>query len=83
MSDPLKVFIIAGEPSGDKLGGALMAGLAAEHAVRFEAVGGPNMAAQGLESLFDMGDLDLKCGVSVARSSVSEQSLLGVRACEG
>lgn len=59
MSDPLKVFIIAGEPSGDKLGGALMAGLAAEHAVRFDGVGGPNMGARGLESLFDMSDLSV------------------------
>lgn len=56
----LKVFIIAGEPSGDKLGGALMAGLRelAPH-VEFTGVGGDAMAEQGLVSLFPMSDLSV------------------------
>ncbi|MEL6640363.1 MAG: lipid-A-disaccharide synthase [Pseudomonadota bacterium] len=56
----MRVFIIAGELSGDKLGGALMAGLkqiAPE--VRFDGVGGPLMQAQGLTSRFDMTELSV------------------------
>ena len=55
-----RVFILAGEPSGDKLGGALMAGLRALRPdVAFEGVGGPLMQAQGLHSRFDMSELSL------------------------
>ncbi|AXI46831.1 lipid-A-disaccharide synthase [Sulfitobacter sp. SK012] len=56
----LRVFILAGEPSGDKLGGALMAGLRAERPdVVFEGIGGPEMQAQGLDSRFDMSELSV------------------------
>ena len=56
----MKVFIIAGEPSGDRLGGALMAGLRQlVPGVRFEGVGGPVMAAEGLVSLFPMDELSV------------------------
>jgi lipid-A-disaccharide synthase len=56
----VKIFVIAGEPSGDKLGAALMAGLR-ELApdTRFTGVGGEGMAAQGLTSLFPMSDLSV------------------------
>lgn len=56
----MKVFVIAGEPSGDKLGAALMAGLT-EFApeVSFSGVGGDGMAAQGLTPLFPMSDLSV------------------------
>lgn len=56
----MKLFLIAGEPSGDALGAALMAGLR-ELApdVRFAGIGGEGMAAQGLSSLFPMSDLSL------------------------
>jgi lipid-A-disaccharide synthase len=55
------VFLVAGEPSGDVLGGRLMAALdrATGGRVRFAGVGGPNMEACGLESLFPMGDLSV------------------------
>jgi len=58
--DPL-VFVVAGEPSGDVLGGALMAALRERtgDSVRFAGVGGPAMAEQGLESLFPMSDLSV------------------------
>ncbi len=55
----MKVFILAGEPSGDKLGGALMAGLSSLGPVEYQGVGGANMQAQGLASLFDMSDLSV------------------------
>ena len=56
----MKAFIIAGEPSGDKLGGALMAGLNSLHPeIRFQGVGGAAMESEGLHSLFDMDDLSV------------------------
>jgi len=61
MADPLKVFIIAGEPSGDKLGGNLMQGLKqlTKGQVTFSGVGGEMMQAAGLTSLFAMSDLTI------------------------
>lgn len=60
MTRPLKLFLIAGELSGDRLGGDLMAGLKRHApAVTFEGVGGPQMQAQGLTSLFNMSDLSV------------------------
>src|SRR5690606_16951501 len=59
-SGAMKFFLIAGEPSGDNLGGALMAGLKSlDPAARFMGIGGPAMAAQGLESRFPMEELSL------------------------
>lgn len=55
----MKVFIIAGEVSGDKLGGALMAGLKALTTPIFEGVGGPLMQEQGLQSRFPMDELSV------------------------
>lgn len=56
----MKYFLIAGEPSGDNLGGPLMAGLQSlDPQAEFLGVGGPAMAAQGLESLFPMEELSV------------------------
>lgn len=56
----MKFFLIAGEPSGDKLGAALMAGLKAlVPDVEFHGVGGPLMEGQGLTSLFAMEELSI------------------------
>lgn len=55
----LRVFVIAGEPSGDRLGGALMAGLQSLGDVSFDGVGGAEMQAQGLTSRFDMKELSV------------------------
>lgn len=59
-SAPL-IFLIVGEPSGDVLGSRLMAALKAETGgqVRFAGVGGERMIAEGLDSLFPMGELAL------------------------
>ncbi|MEM9060151.1 MAG: lipid-A-disaccharide synthase [Pseudomonadota bacterium] len=53
----MNAYIIAGEPSGDRLGGALMRSLSQRADVRFQGVGGEEMIAAGLESLFGMSDL--------------------------
>lgn len=56
----MKVFVIAGEPSGDKLGAALVEGL---HSLvpdlHLDGVGGDAMAGQGLTSRFAMSDLSV------------------------
>lgn len=53
-------FMIAGEPSGDNLGGPLMAGLKLlDPQATFTGVGGPAMQAEGLDSLFAMEELSV------------------------
>ena len=58
--EPL-IFVVSGEASGDILAGRLMAALKEKTGgrVRFAGIGGPQSAAQGLESLFPMGELSL------------------------
>ena len=56
-SHPL-IYLVAGEESGDVLGGRLMAALgAARPGLRFVGVGGPRMLEQGLQPLFAMHEL--------------------------
>lgn len=55
----MRVFVIAGEASGDTLGAALMAGLKSLTEVEFSGVGGPLMQAEGLQSLFPMDELSV------------------------
>lgn len=57
----MKVYLIAGELSGDKLGAALMAGLKALYQgdLSFHGVGGPLMEAEGLASQFPMQELSV------------------------
>ena len=54
---PLKVFVIAGEPSGDRLGASLIEGLKDEAEIELYGIGGPLMEAAGLRSQFDISDL--------------------------
>lgn len=58
-SRPLRLFIIAGEHSGDSLGARLMTALAAlrPNGVAFEGIGGPKMVAAGLTSVFPMSEI--------------------------
>ncbi len=56
----MRVFILAGEPSGDRLGGALMAGLKQLLPdVTFDGIGGSLMQEQGLRSRFPMEELSV------------------------
>ena len=60
LQKPLKVALVAGEASGDILGAGLMAALRAQcPQVEFIGVGGPLMAAQGLQSYFPMERLSI------------------------
>lgn len=56
-----KVFLVAGEPSGDALGASLMRGLRQNlhDNVTFVGVGGRDMVKAGLDSLFPMEDLSV------------------------
>ncbi len=55
----MKFFLITGEPSGDRLGAALMVGLKSLTSVQFSGIGGPLMQSEGMESLFPMEDLSV------------------------
>ena len=58
-SAPLRIALVAGEHSGDQLGFKLMRALLAEHrgGIEFCGVGGEAMEAEGLKSLFPIGDI--------------------------
>ena len=59
MSDAPFIFFVTGEPSGDVLGGALIAALRRRTGgrLRIAGIGGERMREQGLESLVPLGDL--------------------------
>jgi lipid-A-disaccharide synthase len=60
LKPPLRIGILAGEASGDQLGGALMAEiLALNPNVVFEGIGGPLMIVQGLHSMVEMDRLSV------------------------
>lgn len=66
MSDPaerLKLFILAGEPSGDRIAADLIRRLKARVPLAFIGVGGRELADEGLKSIFPMSDLSVM-GVS-------------------
>ena len=56
----MKIAVIAGETSGDQLGGWLIEALKKKQpSAEFVGLGGPRMQAQGLQSLFPMEDIAL------------------------
>ncbi|MDC0042288.1 lipid-A-disaccharide synthase [Paracoccaceae bacterium] len=64
----MKIFIIAGEDSGDKLGSAIIDGLREVTAVppKFVGIGGNGMISRGLESIFPMSELSVMGFVEIA-----------------
>ena len=55
-----KIFILAGEPSGDYIGSSLIRGLRlVDKEIIFFGVGGPLMLKEGLVSKYDMNDLNI------------------------
>src|SRR5260370_42563164 len=83
------LFIIAGEPSGDALGAALIAALRERTAgrLRIAGIGGEAMAAQGLDSLVLLADLAgagvtevlPRAPLSLARVRETATAIAGVR----
>ena len=62
MTRPLTVMLVAAEASGDALGAGLAKALKrrlGDQAVRFVGVGGAKMAAEGIESPFDIAQLSI------------------------
>ena len=60
MNNPPKIALIAGETSGDQLGGWLMQAVKKQQSyAQFIGVGGESMQAEGLKSLFPMADISL------------------------
>jgi lipid-A-disaccharide synthase len=56
----MKVYVVAGEASGDRLGAALMVGLNGERpGITYKGIAGPLMQAEGIESLFPMEELSV------------------------
>ncbi len=56
------IYMIAGEESGDQIGGSLMEALnkkATDFDLSFEGIGGNHMSSQGLRSLFPMTELSI------------------------
>jgi lipid-A-disaccharide synthase len=69
MPKPRRIFIVATEESGDRLGGRLMGALRARlgNGVVFEGVGGRDMATEGLASLFPIEELSIMGLAAIAR----------------
>lgn len=65
-----RIFIVAGEHSGDALGGKVMQALkrASPQPIEFSGVGGEAMEAQGLTSLFPMGDVAVMGPIDIAKA---------------
>ena len=59
MPEPLRLFILAGEASGDRIGADLVQRLRGRTNVELSGVGGPELRAEGLSSLFPMENLSV------------------------
>ena len=58
-AEALSLFILAGEPSGDRIGAAVIAALRQRTELTLAGVGGSAMDNEGLRSLFPMSDLSV------------------------
>ncbi len=65
--EPLKIFLVAGEHSGDALGAKLIAALKSQHAgpIVFSGVGGEEMTELGFRSLFPIEDVAVMGPMSI------------------
>jgi lipid-A-disaccharide synthase len=57
MAERLRLFILAGEPSGDRIGAHLVHRLRTQTALELAGVGGEELEAAGLRSMFPMSEL--------------------------
>ncbi len=59
MADALRLFVLAGEPSGDRIGADLVKRLRVRVRVTLSGVGGAELEGEGLKSLFPMSNLSV------------------------
>ncbi|HEV2514875.1 MAG TPA: lipid-A-disaccharide synthase [Devosia sp.] len=59
MAEPLRLFIVAGEASGDRIGADLVQRLRRQVPLTLSGVGGPELEVEGLSSLFPMANLSV------------------------
>lgn len=59
MAEALRLFILAGEPSGDRIAADLVRRLKGRMQLDVEGVGGEALGAEGLNSLYPMSDLSV------------------------
>jgi lipid-A-disaccharide synthase len=77
-TSPLRVAMVAGEPSGDLLGAALLGGLTSRlpEGTRYYGIGGPRMIAHGFEAHWPMEKLTVRGYVEALRHI---PEILGIR----
>src|SRR5688572_445667 len=72
-----KIALVAGEASGDLLGGHLLAALAAHRSgLAFYGIGGPRMTGRGFDSLYPMEKLSVRGYAEVLRHY---REIMGIR----
>ena len=59
MAKPLRLFVLAGEASGDRIGADLVRRLRRRTGLEVTGVGGADLAAEGLRTMFPMSDLSV------------------------
>lgn len=66
---PVRIYLVAGEHSGDALGAKLMAEIKARlgHGVVFDGVGGEEMAREGLASLFLLSEVAVMGPINILK----------------
>jgi lipid-A-disaccharide synthase len=67
VSKPLRLFILAGEPSGDRIAADLVRRLQSRIPLAFSGVGGDELIGLGLKPLFPMSDLSVMGVTDVLR----------------
>ena len=76
---PKTIFMLAGEPSGDRLGADIMRALTSKFGkLRWCGMGGPDMQACGLNSSEDMSQLSI-IGIGAALASIIRLNKLADR----
>lgn len=66
-AEPTSLFILAGEPSGDRIAADLVRRLRGRLDLRLSGVGGSELEAEGLRSLYPMSDLSVMGFADVVR----------------